>query len=116
MMTKDQQETVLKVYRRFVDADNAETQWTNIDEQMSMLEWIEDQQLVIEAAVLIQLQSQGEPRCNQNHPVSECFVPSIIESVGYILDMYAQTGHLHAKNKFILQYYLAMSQVGFIVY
>lgn len=115
-MTKDQQDTVTKVFRRFYDADQAETQWTNIDEQMSMLEWLDDHQLVIEAAVLIQIQSSGEPRCNQNHPISECFIPLVIEAAGHILDLYAKTGNLHPNNKFVLQYYLAMSQVGFIVY
>lgn len=115
-MTKDAQETVSKVYRRFVEADAAETAWTTIDEQMSMLEWLEDTQLAIEAAVLLQLHSQGNPRCNQDHPASECFIPLIIESVTHILDLYAKTANLHVKNKFILQYYLAMTQVGYIKY
>lgn len=116
MMTKDQQEVVSQVYRRFFDADMLEKNWTNIDEQMSMLEWLDDNQLVIECAVLLQLQTQGEPRCNQNHPTSECFIPLIIDAVTSILDLFSATGGLHEKNKFILRYYLAMSQVGFIIY
>ncbi len=116
MMTKDQQETVSRVYRRFADADAAATSWTDVDEQISILEWIDDRQLIIESAVLVQLQSQGEPRCNQDHPISECFIPLIIEAVNHILELYEKTGNLHINNKFILQYYLALSQVGLIIY
>jgi hypothetical protein len=116
MMTKEQQQTVTQVYRKFYDSDSIDEGWTEIDEQMSMLEWLDDNQLVVEAAVLIQLQTQGQPRCDQNHPISECFVPTIIEAVGYILDLFGKSGNLHAKNKFILQYYLALSQIKFIVY
>lgn len=116
MMTKDQQLIVTQVYRKFYESDSADEGWTDIDEQMSMLEWLDDNQLVVEAAVLMQLQAQGTPRCGQPHPISQCFVPTIVEAVGYILDLFANTGSLHAKNKFILQYYLALSQIGFIVY
>lgn len=115
-MTKEQQDTVKYVFGKLAAADNAETSWTDIDEQMSMLEWIDDPQLVIEAAVVMSLHSKGEPRCGTDHPISECFVPVLVEAIGYILDLYAKTGNLHAKNKFILQYYLAMSQTGFIRY
>lgn len=116
MMTKDQQEVVSQVYRRFYDADANDKNWTNIDEQMHMLDWLDDNQLIVEAAVLYQIQTAGEPRCNQKHPITECFIPLVIDAVTSILDLFAETGSLHEKNRFILQYYLAMSQVGFIVY
>lgn len=115
-MTKDQQETVKNVFSKLAAADAAETSWTDIDEQMSMLEWIDDPQLVVEAAVIMAIHSKGEPRCGTDHDLTECFVPTLVEAVGIILDLYGKTGNLHVKNKFILQYYLAMAQVGFIRY
>lgn len=115
-MTKDQQEIVSRVYVKFYKSDCTDEGWTDIDEQMSHLEYLEDNQLVIESAVLIQLQSGGQPKCTLDHPNKECFVPIVIEAVGYILDLYESTSNLHPKNKFILQYYLALSQVGHILY
>jgi len=115
-MTQDQKVTVSQVFQRFVESDTAERGWSDVDEQMSMLEWLSDGQLAIEASVLLQIQSGGNPQCRQEHSKSACFVPTILEAVGVILDLYGKTSNLHPRNKFILQYYLALSQVGFIVY
>lgn len=115
MMTKDQQDTVKQVYSRFVESDKLETEWSGVDECMSMLEWLEDHQLTIEAAVVHHLHCNGQPRCTQDHPIEQCFVPVIIEATGIILDLYAKTGYLHQNNRFILGYYLSLSQVGFII-
>ena len=115
MMTKDQQETVTKVLRNFSDSEAAEQKWTDIDEKMYMIDWMSDTEIVVEAAVLYQLQSAGQPRCNRDHPIGECFIPTAFEAVGYILNLYGETGYLHLKNRFILAYYLALTQVGYIV-
>ena len=115
-MTREQQETVLKVYRQFVSSDCQDQQWTTLDTFMEALSWLEDPQVVIEAAVMVQLHAGGQPRCTQNHPIDQCFVPVIIDAVGYILDLYTKTGNLHPKNRFILEYYLAVSQEGLILY
>ena len=114
-MTSDQKEVVKQVFQKFLDTDNAETEWTDVDEQMSMLEWIDDHQITIEAAVKIIEHSQGTPRCHHNHSLDECFVPLIIDAVKAILELYEETQNLHEKNRFILSYYLALSHVGFIV-
>lgn len=116
MMNKDQRETVKLVYQRFVESDGLDQAWSDLDEQMSLLEWLDDGQLIIEASVKIKEQTMGQPRCNQNHSIGDCFVPTIIEAVGLILDLYSKTGNLHSNNKFIVKYYLALSQVGFIIY
>ncbi len=115
MMTPDQQKTVTQVYRRFFDSDLADTEWTDVDEAMSMLDWLDDKQLVKEAAVKIMEHTAGTPKCNQYHGDLPCFVPTIIEASTYIVDLYTDTENLHEKNRFILQYYLALAQVGFII-
>lgn len=116
MMTKDQQDTVTKVYRRFYESDLADAEWTDIDEQMTMLEWLDDNQLATESRVKFNEHVNGKPRCMQDHTGSECFVPTIIEATSAILDLYESTSNLHEKNRFILRYYLALSQVGFILF
>lgn len=115
MLTKDESETVRRVFQKFASTDNAEPGWSDIDEHMSMLEWLGDAQLVIESSVIWQLHCQGETKCNQSHPSSECFVPTIVEAVGLILRLYEQNFNLHANNRFILNYYLCLTHVGFIV-
>jgi hypothetical protein len=116
MMTREQQETVTQVYRQFASSDTHDREWTNLDTYMEALAWLDDQQVVVEAAVMVQIHTGGEPRCTQNHPIEHCFVPVIIDAVGYILGLYADTNHLHQKNRFILEYYLAVSQEGLILY
>lgn len=115
-MTPDQIKTVTEVYRKFADSDNDETEWTNIDEHMSSLEWLGDNQLTIEAEVKYNEQKKGTPRCPANHSHEHCFIPVVIDAVTAILDLYKETKQLHPKNKYILQYYLALSQDGFIVF
>lgn len=117
MLNNDQKEIVRKVYNKFAESDAAGNEgWSEIDENMSYLDWLEDSQVVIEAAVKLQLQQQGVPRCNLDHRnPGDCFVPVVLEAVGYILDLYANTGHLPTKNRFILQYYLTLSQIGYIL-
>lgn len=116
MMTDEQVKIIRAVYQRFRTSDNQETGWSDIDESMSMLTWLEDGQLTIEASLKIIEHSEGRPKCAQNHPIEDCFVPTIVEAVGIILDLYAKTGNLHSNNRFVLQYYLALSQTGFIIY
>lgn len=116
MMTKEQRHTVQQVFHRFCESDKLETEWSGVDECMSMLEWLDSHQITIEAAVVYHVHGKGQPHCSREHPIGECFVPTIIEAVGIILHLYAQTGNLHPNNRFILGYYLSLAQVGFIVY
>lgn len=116
MMDKDQQVVVSKVYRKFFEEDTQDFGWDEIDDQMSHLDYLADNQLAIESAVILQLHQQGTPTCNQDHPLVDCFIPLVIEAVTYILDLYMKTEHMPNKSRFILQYYLALSQVGYIKY
>jgi len=115
-MTKDEQIIVKRVLARFKESDKLETEWSEVDEQMSRLEWLDNHQLTIEAGVKLDEHAGGNPKCGQNHAEGECFVPVIIDAVCIILNLYDQTGNLHANNRFILEYYLSLSQTGFIVY
>jgi hypothetical protein len=115
MMTKEQQITVSQVYRQFAESDSKDMEWTNIDTYMEAMSWLDDNQLIIEAAVVHQIHCSGQPRCTQEHPIEHCFVPVIIDAIGHILDLYAETKNLHVKNRFVLEYYLAVTQEGLIL-
>lgn len=115
MMTQDQAKIVMAVYRKFAEQDeqNAE-EWTPIDEYMEKLDWLNNGQLIIEAQVKYNEHKSGEPRCQYPHGKTECIVPIIVDAVMAILDLYKKTGNLHEKNRFILMYYLALSQANWI--
>lgn len=116
MMTPDQAKTVSTVYRKFVAQDESNSDdWTVLDEYMEKLDWLEDHQLTIESEVKYNEHKSGEARCQYPHEKTECFVPVIMDAVMAILDLYKKTGNLHEKNRYILMYYLALSQANFIV-
>lgn len=115
-MTTYQQNIIDKVYKKFVESDSIDIQWTDIDEQISILEWLDDRQLMIEAKVKLHEQSGGQPRCNQDHPINDCFIPIAIEAVKFIVDSYAKTKTLNSNDRFVIKYYLSLSQVGLIIY
>lgn len=115
MMTDDQRQMISKVFAQFASTESQSTTWTDVDECMSLLDWLEDKQLVIEAEVIFDLQSKGIPRCAGDHPIEHCFVPLIIEAVAAIIGLYKETGNLHSKNRFILEMYLTLTRLGEIL-
>lgn len=116
MMTQDQAKTVSMVYRKFLaQEDTNGDDWTILDEYMEKLDWLDNDQLAIEAEVKYNEHKSGEPRCQYPHDEKECFVLVIIDAVMAILDLYKKTKNLHEKNRYILSYYLALSQANFII-
>lgn len=114
MMTKEQSNTVTLVFNKFFNDENDES-WSEIDHYLSLLDFIDDDQLYREADVLYSIHTRGEPMCEVDHPREECFIPLIIEAVGAILELYRETGNLHKNNKYILEYYLALTQAQIIL-
>lgn len=118
MMSKDEQRVVSQVYARFHDLDSKTTnRWTRIDELMCLLQDLSNEQIIIESAVQCQThKTKGQPRCKTDHPIDQCFVPTVIEGVEAILKLYTEnTDNLHPKNRFILSYYLVLSHLGYII-
>lgn len=113
MMTPDQRKTVTKVYNHLLD--NEKRGWDGLDDYIDCLDYLEDDQLYREADVLHQQHSKGIVRCQQDHPRENCFIPLLVEASSAILELYKETNSMHPKNKYILQYYLAMQQVGMII-
>lgn len=109
-------ETIEKVYQRFLESDIKQQGWSELDEQMYALECLSDNQLTIEASVKLNEHLSGNPRCSQDHAIEQCFVPVIVDAVTIILDNYMESGDLSVNNRFVLEYYLSVSQIGLIVY
>ena len=113
-MTPDQVKTVAEVYRKFIGTER-EDLWTPVDEYISSLDYIDDHQLFREAGVVHEKFQGKEAGCGQTHKASECFMEVVVEAAGLILDLYRETGNLHPKNRYILEYYIALDYAGMII-
>jgi hypothetical protein len=114
MLTSDQAKVITEVYRRFLDSEH-QREWDDLDEQLEMSEWLNTEELTKEAEILMMNHKDAKPRCKLNHAEKDCFVPVIIEAVSHILSLYHETGYMSPRNKYVLQYYLALTGTGFIV-
>lgn len=113
MMDSSQKDAVTIVYNRFMDQEGRG--WDQLDDTLDLLEYLDDDQLYREASVLYSYQEHKNPRCPQDHHKSKCFIPVVIEAVSAILELYQDSPTMHPKNRYILQYYLAISQSEGIV-
>lgn len=115
MMTKDQEEAVKTVFRKF-SGDEEHRGWTEVDDDLSYLGYLTDEEIVIETEVQLNKHSEGKPRCTETHgPGSKCLVPVIIDAASAIVELYQQSKQIHSKNRYVLEYYLAFSHLGLIV-
>lgn len=113
MMTKDQSKTVIQVYNHLLE--NEKRGWDGLDDYMDYLEYLDNDQLHREADVVYMQHRNGPVKCKQEHAIEQCLIPIMVEAVGAILELYKETNNLHDKNRYILQYYLAMNQADMIV-
>jgi len=114
MMTRDEQQIVSEVYSKFVQSEHLNS-WDDLDDSLCLLESLTNVELANEAQVLFDTHSTGNVRCKLNHSPKLCMVPMLMEAVAAILKLWNETGMLHIKNKYVFQYYLALSHVKFIV-
>lgn len=114
MMTQDQVKNVTHIYSLFIQSETARG-WNELDDVLEYLEYLDDDQLHREADVIYEIHKRGNVKCKSDHEQSKCAVPRIVDAVGAILDLYKETNQLHKNNRFILEYYLAYQQCGWIV-
>lgn len=112
-MTKEQEESVRLVYRNFMSHD-LQRNWTNVDEILYNLDFLTDEETIIETETQIFRHSEGSLKCIEDHEQSACMVPQLIESVDAICELYNETRVLHPKNRYVLQNYLAAAHEGII--
>ncbi len=111
-MTPDEVKNVVLVYNHLIDREDRG--WDELDELICYLEYLDDDQLHREADVLYCEHAKGKVRCPQDHKVSNCFIPKLVDAVFSIMEIYKETNQLHVKNRYILEYYLAMSKAEIV--
>ena len=113
MMTPEEVKIVQMVYTRFLEAEGKG--WTSLDDALEVMEWLSDKDIITESDIKCETHSMGSVRCKNEHAASKtCFAPFILEAVISILELHDETKELHAKNRYILAHYLAMSELGLI--
>lgn len=113
MMSREQYKTVVQVYFHLLE--NEKRGWDGLDDYMNYLEYLDNDQLHREADVIYAYHKHRGVRCQEDHPKEKCLVPLLVDSVGAILDLYKETNNLHQRNRYILEYYLAMNQAEMIL-
>ena len=113
MMSKEEAETVKAVYNRLLDSE--EQVWTDIDDNLEMVGWMSDAELITESKIrLAEHSKKGTFRCYNDHGTENCFAPTLLEAVEAIVLLSGQSGKLHEKNAYILSYYLVMTEMNMI--
>lgn len=120
MMTAEEASVVKLVFSRFMESEcinekNEKTNWGDMDCVLDEIGWLSDQELIAEAEIRHDMHKRGKIfRCYSSHKQEDCFAPFILEAVGAILSLNNSTIELHPKNRYILVYYLSMSEMMMI--
>lgn len=113
IMDKESSEDIIyRVFRRFEQIDNQQTKWTALDTNMSMLAWLDDDQLIREAEIIYDEHRAGKPRCKMDHSDDRCFAPTIVQATGFIIDGHKASGKLHKDDRYVLEYYISLAKIG----
>jgi hypothetical protein len=114
MLDSHQIKILTHLYNQFLDSEKKG--WTNLDDFLELLEFLDSDQLYREADLLYTHHKNRNMGCPYKHSNgTECFVKPLLEGVEAILNLYLETGNMHPNNRYILQYYLALAQDGQIV-
>lgn len=114
MMSDIQIKNITYLYTRFMESEI--NGWTDLDNYLESLSWLDDLQLYREAEVLYSHHKYQKMGCPYVHTEGTvCFVTNIMDAVEAITDLYKDTGNLHPRNRYVLEYYLGLSQDGQIV-
>lgn len=119
MMTEEQVRIVKAVYSRFIESE-AET-WTDLDSNIELYDYLNNRELVAESEIKFNKFSKKVFRCSQHHGGDPkmhlqelCMAPIILEAVGAVISLYRETKELHPKNRYLLTFFHAMSEMKMI--
>ncbi len=114
MISKDQAQNISHLFSRFMESELKG--WTDLDNFLELLSYLDDDQLYREAEVLYSFHKNQNMGCPYVHEEgSTCFVPKILEAVEAITELYQEVGNLLPKHRYILEYYLGLAQDGMII-
>lgn len=117
MMTAEEVSVVKLVFSRFMESEcinekNEKTNWGDLDYNLDYFDWMSDNELITESQIRYENHKKGKSfRCYSSHKSEDCFAPFILEAVEAILSLNNKAKELHPKNRYILVYYLSMSEM-----
>lgn len=107
-------ETIVEqVYQKIVASETEE--WSDVDDYLDMLGYLDDDQLGREASVLYHYQGKKNISCEAGKNCKNCFMPELVKASGEIISSYEIYGDLDEKGRYVLEYYLSFFQAGMIV-
>lgn len=115
-MTPEQAQVVEIVYDKFLEGEMT-VSWDALDDQMIYLDYLSNNQLWLESNVLHREHTvTGTVRCSQEFCNQGCYAQTIVEAVGHIILENQPYGvSLTTKHRYVLEQYLALSQLNYIV-
>lgn len=113
MLDTAERKLVMMVFNRFFSNEKERT-WTDLDSNLEIFGWLSEKDLIQETRVKTYIHSEGIFRCLQTHDQKACFAPYVLEAANHILSLYEANAYLHPNNRYILEYYLVMSEMGLI--
>ena len=121
-MKKVDEEIIKIVYNRFIESEYEDipntdtvTKWSNMDEILGFIDYLTDYELIKECTAKSILHSDSKVRCNNEHPIENCFAPRILSAVNVILDHYCNdTEELSKEHRYIFCYYMALTELKLI--
>jgi hypothetical protein len=114
MLGSAESKNLTYLFNQFLKCE--EKGWTELDDFLDILDYLDDDQLCKESAVLFSFHKNKNMGCPYKHATgTQCFVKPILEGVEAILNLHDETGNLHINNRYILLHYLALSETGNII-
>ena len=114
MLTPEESKNIRMVYIHLLESEKGG--WDSLDDSLELLEYLEDDQIVVEAEVALTNHKGKNMGCPHKHQKGDvCPVTNIIDATESILTLYRETFNLHEKNRYIISYYIALTNMGMIV-
>lgn len=114
MITLEQAKVIGSVFKRFNSGETLT--WTEMDDCMEQLAWLSEDQLIVEVEVMLYMHDEKKARCTVNHAREVCFVPVVMDACSYIVEDFKSSQRLVKKARYVLEYYLSLSQTGHIIH
>lgn len=101
-----------RAYKICQDLDRKQEEWSDLDEQMYLLGWLNDSQIVLEADMAIERNSSKDI-CQYNDEADD--VVAILESAAVsAVEIWREYKSLHANDRYVLEYYLSLCHLKII--
>jgi hypothetical protein len=111
-MTQNEIKNVALVYNKLISRENES--WDDLDDYLEMLEYMSNDEIYRESEVINTKHKGKNVGCDHDHQKEKCFIPVMVEVCESIMKFYLDKNELHPKNRYILQYYLALTHANFI--